>query len=174
MFIYKLKIISSLMLIFLLSACTSSESEPPDLKQAIKASSSLLAGKNLSRSSFYVAYPDGTPSDYVKYYFSPMGTAEWPPYEGGGEFSDEEMKMARITPIPHGIRFFPHQVAQDEPGKQVVIKADDERSMVIFEGYLSPSAPQPAIVVEKKLIKVEPSELAEMTFRSNQEMGVGY
>lgn len=175
MIVDKLKNIGLIVLIVLITACESGgQNEPPELKQAIKASASLLAKNNLSRSAFYAAYPDGKPSDYVKFYFSSMGAAEWPPYEGGGEFTVEEMKMARITPIPQDVHIYPDTVDENDPGKQVVIKGDDQRGVIIFEGYLSPNDEQAAIVVERKLLKVDPSGLATMTFQSNREMGVDY
>ncbi len=164
-----IKTISITVLLFLLAAC--SETESPILQRAINASAGMLPADNLSRSAFYAAYPDGQASDYVHYYFSPMGTAEWPPQEG--EFSAEELQSARILTLPANVKFTANQPAADVPGMQVVIKADDARGVVIFEGYQSPSE-KPVLVVEKPLVKVEPSELARSTFLSNRDMGVGY
>ena len=166
-----IKTISIAALFFLLAACTETQTESPILQRAINASADMLLSKNLSRSAFYVAYPDGKASDYVNYYFSSMGTAEWPPQEG--EFTTDELQSARITSIPDNVRFTPNQLAADIPGMQVVIKADDVRGVVIFEGYQTPSE-KPALVVEKPLLKVEPSELARTTFLSNRDMGIGY
>ncbi len=162
-----IKKISITALLFLLAACSQTETGSPALQQAINASADMLLAKNLSRSAFYVAYPDGKASDYVNYYFSTMGTAEWPPQEG--EFTSDELKSARITSIPDNVRFTPNQLATGVPGMQVVIKADDAKGVVIFEGYRTPSE-KPALVVEKPLIKVEPSELARTTFFSNRDM----
>ncbi|MGR9012293.1 MAG: hypothetical protein ACU83U_01475 [Gammaproteobacteria bacterium] len=164
-----IKTISLAVLFTLLTACT--ETESPALQQAINASASLLATDNLSRSAFYAAYPDGKASDYVNYYFSPMGTAEWPPQEG--EFSADELKSMRIATIPGNVKISQNQLAAGVPGMQVVIKADDARNVVIFEGY-QPPMEKPVLVVEKPLLKVEPSEFARMTFGSNRDMGIDY
>jgi hypothetical protein len=151
------------------AACT--KTEPPVLQRAINASADMLLVDNLSRSAFYVAYPDGQASDYVNYYFSSMGVAEWPPHEG--EFSADEIKSARIATLPNNVKFTPNQLATDVAGMQVVIKAAGARGVVVFEGYQSPSE-KPVLVVEKPLVKVEPSELARTTFFSNRDMGIGY
>ncbi len=165
-----IKTVPIAVLLSVLAAC-SETTESPVLQRAINASADMLLATNLSRSAFYAAYPDGKASDYVHYYFSSMGTAEWPPHEG--EFSPDELKSARIATIPDNVKFTPNQVAADVPGMQVVIKADDARGVVIFEGYQAPSE-QPSLVVEKPLVKVEPSELAKTTFLSNRDMGIGY
>jgi hypothetical protein len=156
-------------LFLLLAACSKTES--PVLQRAINASADMLLAKNLSRSAFYVAYPEGKPSDYVHYYFSAMGTAEWPPREG--EFSEAELKATQTGSIPDNVKFTPNQRAADVPGMQVVIKADDARGLIIFEGYQKPSE-TPDLVVEKPLLKVEPSELAKTAFFSNRDMGINY
>ncbi|MDP1772565.1 MAG: hypothetical protein Q8L15_09805 [Methylobacter sp.] len=166
-----IKTISIAALLFWLSACSQSETGSPALQQAINASADMLLAQNLSRSAFYAAYPDGKASDYVHYYFSAMGTAEWAPQEG--EFSADELKSAHISSIPDNVRFTPNQPAADVPGMQVVIKADDARAVIIFEGYQTASE-KPALVVEKPLIKVEPSEFARTIFLSNRDMGIGY
>lgn len=156
-------------LLSILSAC--SETESPILQRAINASTDMLLADNLSRSAFYAAYPDGQASDYVHYYFSPMGAAEWPPQEG--EFNAEELQAMRIATLPANVKFAANQPAANVPGMQVVIKADNARGVVIFEGYQLPSE-KPVLVVEKPLIKVEPSELAKMAFASNRDMGMDY
>ena len=174
MIINPLKYLLLIVLTSILVNCGSGTTDDPELKRAIKASASLLLPKNLSRSAFYAAYPNGTPSDYVSYYFSSMGSAEWPPYEGGGEFSAEEMKMAGMSAIPQNVKVYPRNINPTHIGKQIIIKADNTRGVIIFEGYLLPSDTQAALVVEKKLPKVKASEFATMTFRSNQQMGIGY
>lgn len=100
----------------------------------------LSAPRQLQHSTFRVTHPDGRPSQFVKWMFSPLGSSIWPPVEGGGEFSLEEESMIRKTGVP----FLPAGVSlmSDEPdlgrGQQVVVRGDDERQMLIVEGYIDP------------------------------------
>lgn len=142
------------------------------LERAVSVCASQLAPMNLSRSAFYVAYPDGKPSDYVQFVFSTLGAAEWPPVEGGGEFSPEEQRgmQALNQLLPANIDFAPLRPDPGKTGLQVVFKADDGKGVVIFEGYAS-ATDKPLLVVERPLVKVEPSMLARQAYQSMVEMG---
>ena len=118
-----------------------------ELRKGIAVVRYMSAPRQLQRSSFLAAYPNGTPEQFLNWMFSPMGLAEWPPYEGGMEISPEEEKMIRKTGLP----FIPaglSLIAQEpdvERGRQVVIYADEEERLLVAEGYENPSEP-PVIV----------------------------
>ncbi len=118
-----------------------------ELRKGIAVVRYLSAERQLKRSSFLVAYPDGTPKQFLSWMFSSMGVAEWPPYEGGMEFSPEEEAMVRKTGmpfIPKGLSL----VAENpdiEKGRQVVIFSDEVEPYLVAEGYENPSDP-PVIV----------------------------
>ena len=96
-----------------------------------------------------MAYPEGTSEQFLNWMFSPMGVAEWPPYEGGMEFSLEEEKMVRKTGmpfLPEGLLLMPNE-PDLEKGRQVVIHVDTENRRLIAEGYENPSDP-PVVIKE--------------------------
>ena len=117
-------------------------SEYPELNQAIRVVRYISAERQLRSSTFRVVYPEGGPKQFVKWIFSPMGSALWPPTEGGLEFSAEELKMLQKTGIPvlpSGVSLMPEKV-DAEGGRQLVMRGDDERQVLIVEGYLDPQA----------------------------------
>jgi hypothetical protein len=123
--------------------------EHPELNRAINVVRYMSADRQLMRTAFRSVYPKSTPEKFVEWMFSPMGAAIWPPYEGGGEFSQEEQKMIQKAGMP----FFPAgvSVVANNPdldrGRQVVVQGDDERQMLVVEGYLDPKVP--AVVVKE-------------------------
>jgi len=154
-----------------LTAC-SMQSTPPDIEQAAKSMKRMLAPSNLSRSAFYVAYPNGGPSKYITYLFSPMGTAEWPLSEDNLEgLSGADLRAGGITPLPKGVAIVAHQ-PQAGKGKQLVLSADDTRGVVVARGYLSGNE-EPVLTEEWELKKVEPAPGVKAMYRSNLDMGIG-
>jgi hypothetical protein len=118
-----------------------------ELRKGIAVVKYMSAPRQLQRSSFLLAYPNGTPEQFLSWMFSPLGVAEWPPYEGGLEFNPEEEAMIRKTGmrfIPVGLVLVP-QEPDMEKGRQVVIKADTAQRLLIAEGYESPYD-SPAVV----------------------------
>jgi hypothetical protein len=168
--IFKLPIPAVLaVIVFSLTGCDSSE--PPELKQAASVIRYLTAPVNLSRSAFWVAYPDGKPSEFVSYMFSTMGLAEWPPRND--EFDEFELEAIRSmgTPlVPSGVSFFPRH-RQSGMGTQVVIGYDDARGVVIVEGY-GPTGTEPVLRREFTLPKVSPAPGVDQVFESNARMGM--
>ena len=144
--------------------------ESNEFEKAAKAVHWIILPHNLCCSLFTVAFPDGKPSEFVSYLFSDMGIAEWPPYEGSGEFSPEELKFMNITQIPMDIELVP-LYPDPEAGKQLVVKFDDNRGMVIVEGYMD-SDSEPVLVREWKLPDVEPAVGIKEIYESNSEMGM--
>ena len=126
-----------------------SPKENPELNRAINVVRYMSADRQLKRTAFLMANPNASPEQFVNWMFSPMGAAVWPPFEKGGEFSQEEEKMIKKTGIP----FFPAGVAlvaitpDRSMGRQVVVRGDDERQMLVVEGYLDPKVP--AVVVKE-------------------------
>lgn len=115
--------------------------EYPQLEKAGRVVRFMSAPRQLRRSSFMVAYPEGKPSEFVSWMFSDMGAAEWPPSEW--ELMDEEERRALramgIPIIPKGVGIHSH--LKKEGSRQVIVKADDALGLVIIEGYLTPGQP---------------------------------
>jgi len=114
--------------------------EYPELNKAIRVVRYMSAEHQLQRSAFTYIHPEGRPEQFVAWVFSPIGSAIWPPVEGGGEFSREEEKMIQKTGmpfLPSGVSLVPDKPDMDK-GQQVVVRGDDERQMMIVEGYLDP------------------------------------
>ena len=147
--------------------------EKPELSEFEKAAGAvrwIILPDNLCRSLFSVAFPGGKPSEFVSYLFSDMGIAEWPPYEGSGEFSPEELKLMNIPQIPMDIELVP-LYPDPETGKQLVVKFDDNRGMVIVEGYMDPDS-DPVLVREWILLEVEPAAGIKEIYESSSELGM--
>lgn len=127
----------------LLSACGGGEKGDPALRRGIQFVRYLSARNQLTRSSFLVVYPEGKPSDFVKWMFSTMGTAEWPPSEEMAEADPmiaEQAKSIRAPLLPKGVALVP--VERDlKKKRQVVIRADDAAGILIADAYLDPNYP---------------------------------
>ncbi len=147
------------------------EKAPPDIIQAADAMHNMITPKNLSRSMFCAAFPNGKPSQYVSYLFSNMGSAEWPPSESNvTPIEREQMKSIRQELIPNGVAILP-KTPDSTQKKQIVMAFDDAKGLVIIKGYVDPSA-KPVLVREILLPKVKPAPGVEMIFRSNADLGM--
>ena len=128
--------------------------EPPgdsELKQAIKVVRYTSSKRQLARSSFALLNKDMKPSKFVGWMFSTIGSAEWFP-PSTLEFSLEELKMIQrsgIPLLPENVSIVPYK-PDPRLGKQVVVKADDARHMIITEGYLDPTG-EPVLFREWKM-----------------------
>lgn len=131
------------------------DSEYPDLKKAVRVLRFTTAKNQVSRSAFNFLEGEKTPSEFVDWMFSAMGTSEWYMTEDSSEFTEEEMKMIkRVTPVlPSGVAVFPYAPRTDS-GRQVVIKPDDSRRMILVEAYLIPGD-QPVFTDEWKFPELE-------------------
>ena len=143
------------------------------LKRGFKVIDYMMKPINLSRSGFYVGFPNGKPSQFVSYLFSSMGSAEWPYSEAIAEKDPilrEQSEAIRAPLIPKNVAFVSRtpDLSQET---QVVLKFDDARNIVILEGYENPKE-KSILKKEIKLIKVQPIEFAEMIFWSNAELGM--
>jgi hypothetical protein len=160
-----------LAVIAMFSACNNGNT--PELKQGVKVIDSMTTRSTLEKSAFYVAYPDGTPSDYVRYIFSDVGSAEWPPAQGSAELdgmSGNTLRGSDIVPIPKGVFYAANTPEPDRKGMQVVLRGDDTREVLVIEGYLD-AHDTPAIIEEKKLPKAEPEEFARLMYQSLIDTG---
>jgi hypothetical protein len=130
-----------------------------ELRKGISVIRYMSAPRQLKRSGFSATFSEGNAEQFVEWMFSPMGSAIWPPVEGGGEFSHEEEKMIRKTGMPFlppGISIVPNE-PDLERGPQVVVSGDDERQMLVAEGYVDPQE-APVLIKEWEFILAGSSE----------------
>lgn len=120
---------------------------------------------------FPAVLPNGTPRQWVSYYFSTMGSSERLPDEKHATEEDREMARAMRTPLwPAGVAAV-HSMPNPSLGKQIVLKWDDARGIVIVEAYLNPSG-EPEFVWEIPLPRAtSTNELARISAQSQMEMG---
>ena len=124
------------------------EPEYADLRQAEKVVRHISSEQQLQESSFLMLGVDKTPSQFVNWMFSTFGTAGWHVSEDSPEFSADEMKIIKQNSpvVPKGVDIFANH-PKFTRGKQVVVKADDSRRMLIAEAYLTPNK-KPVFVSE--------------------------
>lgn len=151
-------------------SCNSESAAPPELDQASRSIEWSLKPSTLAQSTFPVVLPQGTPKQFVSWYFSTLGAAERPGYDTGDEM-EREMAGAMGAPlVPNGVSIV-HTRPDTSSGKQIVMKWDDVRGVVILEGYLRPDE-SPVLIREIELPQVQSAnELARLTARSHLEMG---
>ena len=141
-----------------------------DVERAANVIRWMTAPMNMRRSVFFVGYPNGTPSDYVSYMFSEMGSSEWPPYEENMDPEEIEMMgMTRIPYFPSGVEIIKND-PDPEAGSQIVISADDTRGVIIVRGYDDPAG-EPSLTKEYPLQKVEPEIWVHDLYESKIDMG---
>jgi len=113
----------------------------PQFKKGFQVVRYLSAERQLKRSLF-MALKDRKPSKFVDWMFSPMGSAEWPPWEDSHlEFDSEELKTIKkmgIPLIPKNVALVPLTV-DPEKERQIVVSADDQKRIIILEGFISPN-----------------------------------
>lgn len=155
---------------FLFISCSDESAAPPDLDQASRSVEWSLKPSTLAQSTFPVVLPQGTPKQFVSWYFSTLGAAERPGSDTGDEM-EREMAGALGAPlVPQGISIV-HTRPDTSRRKQIVMKWDDDRGVVILEGYLQPDEP-PVLIREIELPRVQSAnELARLTAQSHLEMG---
>jgi hypothetical protein len=156
------KILPLFLIVFLVGSCAIESEAPPELERAIDAFIRMTSPAMLRNSMFYAVFPDGTPRQYVSFLFSDLGTAEWPPAEGV-----EEGLPGQSLPPNVAVT---HTGPDTSRAMQVVIRWDDERRMILFEGYADPLEP-PVIRRETDLPVVRPSDAARLAAQGILEMG---
>ena len=141
---------------------------PQDIREAAASIKGSSSPRMLTRSAFYVAYPDGKPTDYVNYIFSTMGSAEMP--YAFDEFEAEQMRSIGQVPFPSTVTLVPHS-RDATADRQLVVSADDERGMLIVRGYLK-GTEEPVLEKEWELKKVSPAPGVSEMYQSNVQMGM--
>ena len=155
----------------LAAACGGAAPPPPDLAQAAGAIAHMLKPSQLSRSAFTAGFPEGKPSEYVSYLFSDMGAAEWPASEEwADELEREQMKAIRAPLLPAGVAIVPRE-RDAAKGRQLVVGFDDERGVVIFEGFAA-GEETPVLHREVPLPSVAPAPGVVDMYLSATEMGM--
>jgi hypothetical protein len=170
-----MKIAVVLIASFILISC-SKDPNIVELERAAQAVEQMVAPLQAQRCSFFVVLPNGTPKEFVSWFFSPLGTSDWPVVDESTDFTDEERASMRLigTPFrPKDVEYrhsYPDTAAQ----KQVVLKWDNEDGKVILEGYLDP-AQSPVMTKTFKLPKnVVPDPIAKVAVQSNLELGMSF
>lgn len=150
------------------------DSGPPELEQAVSAVRYLSAPKQLSRSAFAAAFAEeeGTPSQYVSYLFSQLGTAEWPrPFD---KDEAQAMRSAGIPMLPENVFLAPLEPDLEVKNKlQLVVRFDDERGVIIVDGYTNPTR-KPLFTQEWPLPRVTPAPGVQEQFEAQVETGASY
>lgn len=147
-------ILSLLAGLLMLSSCA--DTIAPDIKKGVQVVRYMSAKRQILRSSFTVVYPEAKPSDFVDWMFSEIGAAEWPDSEAYAELDPTVREQARSIGaplIPKDVQIVPLN-PKVEMEKQVVVKFDDLRGVIIVEGYLDPKDP-PILVQEWQLPRVD-------------------
>lgn len=120
-----------------------SDIEDPELRQGMAFVRYLTSGRFLNRSSFGSGGDERTPSALVAYLFSDMGVSEWA--VTGDPLEAEQMRSAGIPVPPPSVMLTRRRQAGQ--GRQLVLRGDDERGVVVVEGY-GPEDPVPAFTEE--------------------------
>lgn len=162
-----------LLLVLCLTGCTASP--PSDLAGAVASVGASVSPRRLERSAFYVAYPDGTPSDFVRFVFSPLGKAEWVPDDLRDVQGVVLLDADHALELGDGPSVRAVALVQERPDArlrhQVVLRADDERGVVIAAAHETWTS-EPVLVREWKLPRVEVAEGVADMARENLDDGV--
>jgi hypothetical protein len=170
-----MKVAALCMACIILFSC-SKDPNVEELERAAKAVEQMVAPVQAQRCSFFVVLPNGTPKEFVSWFFSPLGTSDWPIVDESTEFTDEERSSMRLlgTPFRPKDVEFRHSNPDTAAQKQLVLKWDNEDGRVILEGYLDPSQP-PVMTTSFKLPKnVVPDPIAKIAVQSNLELGMSF
>lgn len=162
------RLIGPLLILFALSACDRAPEAPSDIRQAAAAIKGTTSSRMLSRSAFYVAFPNGKPSDYVRYAFSTMGSAEMP--YAFDEFEAEQMRAIGQSVFPPTVTLLPHS-RDPNIDRQLVLTGNDERGVLIVRGYVQGTV-EPVLEKEWALPQVSPAPGVREMFEGNMQMGM--
>ncbi len=140
--------------LFFLTSCA--DTVTPELNKGVQVVRYMSAKQQIARSSFAVVYPDAQPSDFVNWLFSELGAAEWPDSEAYAEVDPtvrEQAKAIGAPLVPKDVQIVALS-PKIEMGKQVVVKFDNARGVIIVEGYLDPEG-SPVLTQEWELPKMD-------------------
>lgn len=153
------------------------KNEPRDLAKSATCVQWMLKKSNFSRTAFALRFPDGEPSEYVDYLFSPLGMNDWPYSENYVEMDPmglEEANSIRMPISPASVDFVARRV-DPEKSRQLVLRFDDKRDLIILEGYEDP-ADEPVLYRELSFtvppIDPQARMILEITLEANEDMGM--
>jgi len=134
---YKTGITFMMLVMLFITACGEVGKSDAELEQAASAIKTMIRPNNLARSSFSVTQNEGKPSEYISFFFSTLGSAEWP--VAMDPMEEEQFKSIRQPTIPHTVHVIAHEPDPAKAGtKQLVLRADDARGVLIVDGYVDP------------------------------------
>ena len=115
---------------------------PTDLDRAAKVVRYMSREDVLAYSSFSKEYTNGKPSDFVKWFLSKEGRAQWPASLDNADSNPEIRKEAfeQGAPIVPRKMIFLADKPNRKKGRQLVVKSDDKQGLIIVEGYGNPGA----------------------------------
>lgn len=158
-----------------LTACI--KNEPKDLAKSAACVQWMMKKSNLSRTAFALRFPEGEPSEYVEYLFSPLGMNDWPYSESYVEMDPmglEEANSIRMPISPASVDFVARRV-DPEKSRQLVLRFDDKRDLIILEGYEDPAA-EPVLYRELSFtvppIDPQARMILEITLEANEDYGM--
>lgn len=161
------------LLVLLSAGCQSAP--PADLAGAVASVGVSVSPRRLERSAFYVAYPEGGPSEFVEFLFSPLGKAEWVPDDLRDVQGVALLDAERVLALGDQSNVRAVALVPERPDPrlqhQVVLRSDDERGLVVAAAYEAWAA-EPVLVREWKLPRVEVAEGVADMARENLEEGV--
>lgn len=114
-------------------------SQYPQLEEAERIVRKMSSPHQLRRSTFLMVYPEGKPSQFVNWIFSPFGAAHWPPSQMEMEDMGVDLRTSGITPLPEGVGIY--SSPRPEASKHILVKADDKQGLIVVEGYLKSGGP---------------------------------
>ena len=165
-----------LILALILPACSKKDPDVLDLERAASTVEQMVAPLFAPRTSFFVVLPNGSPKQFVSWYFSSMGVAEWAPVDDPSELNKDErdaMRQIGMALRPKDV-YYRHSMPDPKVRKQLVLKWDNAEETVILEGYVDPEQP-PLISRSFKLPRrVVPNEATRLFVQSNLETGMTY
>ncbi len=124
-----------------IAACTSDKNPnaPKDLKQASAVIKQMSSKRRLSRTHFVVINPK-TPTKFVGYMFSALGSADWPPYDTSSLDEIEQAKAIGDILIPSSVELVAFKM-DPKKSKQLVIIPDDKNWLIRVDGYVDVKKP---------------------------------
>ena len=113
---------------------------PTDLDRAAKVVKYMSREDVLRATSFAKHFPKGKPSDFVNWFLSDEGRAQWPDSLENADSNPEVRKEAyeKGAPIvPRKMNFVANRPDKNK-GRQLVVIGDDSQGILVVEGYGNP------------------------------------
>ena len=153
-------------LLIFASACSHSKADR-ELRQANQALENFASSSSLTKSCFYFLYPNGNATDFAKYLFSGLGSAELP--IALSEEEAEQMEAAGIATLPSEVKISINRRTYQDNKELVLIP---QRANVITVNAYLPADQEPVFISEWKLDKVEIEPTTKIICESNLDFGI--